>query len=636
MNCNCTKIIEKYKTKVSKIDFNIKKISLSEILNIYKIDRRETVIAYLKGPLPFSNINSDGTILTSEALYIHPCRTEKKEGNRYPYDNFWSFFIIFKGGSSSLEFIGNSFSKTIVGITLFRNNIRGKELYDILLDIQGTYYDMDASFRIQHDNFKDSYIKRCNEKIKIGNLNDSEITALSSLIKTPEFKEIVVRILLKNALRICDKELFDEIVSGNSKIPKVETLIKTTYEELIENLENLNHDFEKRFLNKIKDNLEKKKNRQLVGQYCLKIQSYTFLRLEDYENTNLIYEEIINGNNNACVEFQTFILAKNALFNKRMYSVFSNLKREIIPDQKVLDMEDSLKYTVLHYAIFMKKSSVISKILEKIKIKNLNKCNTGELIFDALHKPDILAAYVGLENIDDIFLKTSPTAIALVKSVKALEKHFSSQQKMLALNAEVISSFQREIKNQERLKNHSNIAMINEKLLTVLEKRKRILDRLIEIDVQLKDIKQELSILIRNNQIERNNMLCTLRNNNNPLVENILCMINTLSCYEKFLSTPIDMLKIIMLNKAILCVPQTWDVIIESVKKDVDDITYPQKPYGDSWFSEDAHKNIFSLKKEYHLLAKKYHPDHCKHMKAKEIFQDILAERAEILESNNL
>ena len=96
------------------------------------------------------------------------------------------------------------------------------------------------------------------------------------------------------------------------------------------------------------------------------------------------------------------------------------------------------------------------------------------------------------------------------------------------------------------------------------------------------------------------------------------------------------MLKIIMLNKAILCVPQTWDVIIESVKKDVDDITYPQKPYGDSWFSEDAHKNIFSLKKEYHLLAKKYHPDHCKHMKAKEIFQDILAERAEILESNNL
>ena len=38
------------------------------------------------------------------------------------------------------------------------------------------------------------------------------------------------------------------------------------------------------------------------------------------------------------------------------------------------------------------------------------------------------------------------------------------------------------------------------------------------------------------------------------------------------------------------------------------------------------------LTKEYHKLAKQYHPDVCEHSRSQEIFQEILNERAEILE----
>ena len=33
------------------------------------------------------------------------------------------------------------------------------------------------------------------------------------------------------------------------------------------------------------------------------------------------------------------------------------------------------------------------------------------------------------------------------------------------------------------------------------------------------------------------------------------------------------------------------------------------KKYGCSWFSEDAHRNVGLLKKEYRVLSKQYHPD---------------------------
>ena len=53
------------------------------------------------------------------------------------------------------------------------------------------------------------------------------------------------------------------------------------------------------------------------------------------------------------------------------------------------------------------------------------------------------------------------------------------------------------------------------------------------------------------------------------------------------------------------------------------------KPYGNSWFSPQAHKDIQILRKEYRKLALKYHPD--SEMGSSEIFIDIQSERATIL-----
>ena len=56
-----------------------------------------------------------------------------------------------------------------------------------------------------------------------------------------------------------------------------------------------------------------------------------------------------------------------------------------------------------------------------------------------------------------------------------------------------------------------------------------------------------------------------------------------------------------------------------------------KKPYDDSWFSPEAHKDLKILRKEYNFLAKKYHPDN--NPNGKDVFINIQQERCTIIDS---
>ena len=57
------------------------------------------------------------------------------------------------------------------------------------------------------------------------------------------------------------------------------------------------------------------------------------------------------------------------------------------------------------------------------------------------------------------------------------------------------------------------------------------------------------------------------------------------------------------------------------------------RPFGESWFSPEAHRDRRKPKSEFNNLAKQYHPDVSKHPMSHQIFQEILNERATILEN---
>ena len=633
MKVDYTQIIEKYKSKSTKIDFNVKKLNISEISNIYKIKGDEAVIAYLKGPIPFTSISFDGIILSSEAFYVHPSRIDKDECNRYPYNELCNSFIIFSGGTSALRLIGTSSYKTLIGITLIGNNTRGKELYDILISLQEVSYNNDVSFKIQFDKFRNSFVEKCKAKIRVDNLDEQEIQALIQLHKLSNWEKTSATILIQNALRICDKKLFDEMILTCSCEEISEMFVKSTYEGLIHDFENPYHKFEKQFLEKIEINVEKQENKELLGHYLYKVQAYVFLKLEKYEKLEEVYQEIINQKN-ACIEFREFILCKNILLNKKMQNVLDAIKNEKIPSEDLFNLKDSLNFTLLHYAIFLENNTIIKQILEKIKPQHIGICNTGNMEFDALHKPDVLAAYLGVDDADYIFIKTSFEAINFTNTIESLKKNFQLQQKRLSINEKIVSSFQDEIRKQEKLHHSSNVMHIRQRLSNVLEKRKQILLKMNQIRIRMESIQQELVDLIQKTQIQRSEIINAIRKSQDSLVINVLHMISKIDLYEKFLTSSTDVFKLVAFGKTILCVPKTWNIVFERYDEDeIYKTEYPQKLYGDSWFSEEAHRDLRTLKSEYRSLAKKYHPDHYKEPRAKEIFQEILEERMKILEN---
>lgn len=57
-----------------------------------------------------------------------------------------------------------------------------------------------------------------------------------------------------------------------------------------------------------------------------------------------------------------------------------------------------------------------------------------------------------------------------------------------------------------------------------------------------------------------------------------------------------------------------------------DEVSGVKKPFGDSWFSAEAHGDPEALKKEFRILAKQYHPDTAELPDTTELFQEISAE----------
>jgi hypothetical protein len=66
----------------------------------------------------------------------------------------------------------------------------------------------------------------------------------------------------------------------------------------------------------------------------------------------------------------------------------------------------------------------------------------------------------------------------------------------------------------------------------------------------------------------------------------------------------------------------------QNINKGVSTSNIP--PYGNSWFSNEAHHSIDALKLEYRKLAKTYHPDVCKLPNSSDLFKAISTEYSQL------
>lgn len=323
--------------------------------------------------------------------------------------------------------------------------------------------------------------------------------------------------------------------------------------------------------------------------------------------------------------------------NRQMERVFLQIENNKMPEESWKNMHDSLYFTPLHYALLLGKYELFQKLLNR-KFRFGSKEEYQRFEKNNVHDLAFLAEYLETEFANDVFMVTS-YEIKTIQRMLSLEKfHLKVQSGAIDANRKLEQITRKRIHAARKARNDWVYNEEQNRLYDIMSNRSELEHALYDIKNHLHDLEDELEDLIFKSKSERRKKVEEFRDSRNFFDMRIRELIrNPQILREIFCLNNVEWTDY-FINGIRLAIPAKW---IEAEKCDSkvfeQDIGLKwyniEKPYGDKWFSTDAYHSREALKDEYRELAKKYHPDHFQYANAKEIFQDILSEKMEILES---
>lgn len=390
---------------------------------------------------------------------------------------------------------------------------------------------------------------------------------------------------------------------------------------------------------------------ELTESQCL-ILSYICIRLNKNDQFSLLKGQIKQRFGEEKV--RELDLFQGCYYNARMRKVFELISEGTLPRDECLEWTDSIGLTALHYAIILKKEDLVEQLLELKYFKNLNSAFATDL--PLLFNYTVLACYTNSPNRDHVFQKTSDLVSAQLRSRKALEQHLWFKERRLDIQNAAVQKAKDTIRLAKKNNMSNAVLEYQEKLEVLLERRYETLQEIDDIKQSISEITQEIQELTEDALIASANFAYQLTQSKEPFVQYVLLLFSDPGLLFRVLNgNPENCTLYYYLNASFVTLSEipidlphfnsTWNSRQSNQKAgntshEQDNTTGQErasnepivKPYGNSWFSPQAHQDIKKLKEEYRKLAKLYHPDVCKHIRSKEIFQEILNERADILE----
>lgn len=655
------KVLEKYRGKTTKVCFDISRSDRREIPYTYRVPNNETIYAYIENGGFFSSIYTAGTILTEKAVYLYP-KDEYKKNNRIAYTELYKYLLEYDDSDfKGLFLLAKDYQKDIrlVKGTIIRANIRANELYTILKDMQDTLYEENMEYREKRDEFCLSLLQEYSEKFtENGWLSDFAVARLFGIVKEEKWKKAALPFLEANAIRKCDAKEYKKIenVCGETLISK-----DVVFEKLINDLKNIDYKFKTHILEALNKKMEVSENRGFCGKYEAEIRIYALLKAGKLDELDeLERKEDISSEEKSVFESEEYLTLKNYYNQKRMENYWNYIKEN--DDEKICLKKDGLLFTPLHYALILGKSDKFNLLMKEYKIGSAE-CYTGVEQFDALHRLDILADILEIKNANDISLRTSKEISSINKAIKGLQRYRWSQSGLIKSNEFLIETARTQIGTYRRNGNYEKVERLQENIQRAYERNRNCAERIKEIDEDIQQLEEELQEAIVDNKMRRKQIVQDLLTTDNVFIKKIIILLKNPEIYYKYIELENPELKKIHLFDRLIFIPKSWEITEEDiVQEESQKADYSQaktneneeqndyndtreewskkegtnkkinKLYGNSWFSPDAHVDLSVLKKEFRILAKEYHPDHCKNPYATEIFEEILEERADIIE----
>lgn len=326
--------------------------------------------------------------------------------------------------------------------------------------------------------------------------------------------------------------------------------------------------------------------------------------------------------------------------NQEMLNIFLKIRDGEIPHEDWRDKQDSIGFTPLHYAVMLQDKDIITTML-KFKFQFCGKKGYQQYQKKNVHDLVVWSEYLGLNLADEIFMRTSYEATTISRTITIEKAHLKAHEALLSMAKQSEGLFRRQMAAAKKRRDYPAYEKARRSLREAPNVIRNGEKGLRDIKENIRELNGELEELLSRNRSERKGRLRQFVKSKDPIDMKVREILNRPDILVSILSFSAREYTICYWHNVRLAVPKNW--ISESDRQffaETENTTERekvQKPYGNSWFSPEAHKDRSILKNEYRELAKKYHPDRYAgeedSAEATKIFQEILGERMDILES---
>ena len=642
--------------------------NLQKIYASFHIPTGEEIVAYIKGSFPFGGPQ---LIITVNAIY-------SGLGEPIPFSEICKYIVIQEDEKAAVYLANTTVKQNILGGTLIAKNVAGAELVHFISNFQLDLQKEQPNARIQRNKMFEELCSIARKEMQRGRISSENMLLLDAISGETAYCNSVAYLKGENIFRNCNQEDYQKFCQQKNNFShSTKSILSQSQEKfaqnLIRDLASLTIDFDEGYLHTAYNNLSMLTS--YTESQCL-ILAYLCARLGKEEQFKTLREQVCRR----CGEDKALSLDffKGRYFNNRMKKVYELVKQGTMPPAEWLDWTDSVGLSALHYAILLNQESLVEDLLEKKTwtVKAPVSDGVAELLYDYT----VLACYKNLSNRRTVFQKTSDMVTAQLRSRKALERRLWLKRRKLDIQNASAQKARELMRTARKNGLYEKEEEWREKLDNVSMLRDETRMEIDEINQSISEIDYEISVLTSDAMVEAADTIQRLQSSTNPYVHYLFCLFSDVDALLHMISAQQGAFKLYNYNGFHFVTPADVHVDLPYImdqkqeenrqssyqessqsryreqrqhstneqhrtqqeraqqsqgnqKKDTD--APIKKPYGTSWFSPEAHRSMKKLKEEYRALAKKYHPDVCDHPQSKDIFQDILNERADILEHMN-
>ena len=637
---------ERFKSLRCDLDRFSNKASYYLTYNIPK-DEKMLVYAYSSSYSSSFSMEGNGTIITDRAIYFHPTHTDWAPENRVDLDGLCSFYVYQENSLDTVHLLNQRSDIRIFGRTVAPNDTTGRELVELLRALQremASHSSVDKQRYADAEGFILDSIGRSFRSY--GVLLPLYKTLLDELSAEGSFPSMTAVYQAEDLYRHCDMGRYHSYVdSMKEELPEklYEALKKPDEKFYLDYIDDLSDVTIFTFTSSILPiySYLKGKERLSGREVMILILISTYVDDASYVNELLSStQKDLRFHEKASID-AFFSRYKN----EQMVKVYDKLLSGRELSETDLQKTDSVGFDALHYAIMLKDKDILSNFLingrsfYEARPRNVGKM--ADLSYDYFLCAALL--YDDLSLLKEVYVRTRRPAGPLYRSIKRLEK----------------------------------LSEINEALFIKSGGAdKSYLSRITDLNAMKNEIEEELTALIKAERMKaiayakmiyesKHTFACFLLSMLYDMEKLFSCLAETDSCFKVFYfrdiafiatkDTYLD-LDFVKWNDGTI-EEMSFSEAPETQRSGFYEKLYdnPARKHKDNakkkaegkaghakesteaiqkhrFFSDEACSDITILKKEYHELIKRYHPDVTGSDKDAAIIRAVIEERAEILE----